>query len=195
MFSQERSRSGARRTRAVLAAGAALATFALASAACAQPLVHRFINPNFGGNPFNTDLLAVANIDRPAAPSTSAATPTADELLASQLRSQLTSTLSSNILTTILNARPGDSGNFVLGDQKITYVRTATETTVTFLNTRTGESSQLIIPASSGSASAQAAAPSASASAEQALGAMGASRAGSPNAGANNQPLLSAPPL
>jgi curli production assembly/transport component CsgF len=149
-----RPQSGLRAPRAAkplaafLLAGAAL--FA-AGPASAQELVHTFTNPSFGGNPFYSEhLLATANIHRPDAPEEPAETPPSEEeLLASQLRSQFLSQLSGEIRRRIQTARPGDTGTFELGDQRISFVRTATETQITFLNTRTGETRRVVIPAGS----------------------------------------------
>jgi curli production assembly/transport component CsgF len=133
---------------AVLLAGAAL--FA-AGPASAQELVHTFTNPSFGGNPFYSEhLLATAEIHRPTRPEEPAEeTPSEEELLASQLRSQFLSQLSGEIRRRIQTARPGDTGTFELGDQRISFVRTATETQITFVNTRTGETRRVVIPAGS----------------------------------------------
>ena len=115
--------------------------------ACAQELSFTFRDPSFGGNPFySTHLLGIAELSRPAQPST-ATSP--EDLVASQLRAQLTSSLSANILSTIQAAKPGDSGTFTVGNQQISYARTATQTTVTFTNAKTGETSQLVIPGAS----------------------------------------------
>ena len=112
--------------------------------AAAQEIVFTFQNPSFGGNPFYSEhLLAIAGFDRPSQP-TEVTSP--EDLLAAQLRAQLSSTLSANILTTIQTAKPGDMGSFTVGNQQIDYSRTATETTVVFTNTRTGETSTLVIP-------------------------------------------------
>lgn len=110
----------------------------------AQEMVQTFKNPSFGGNPFYSDhLLAIAGFNRPTQPTESTSP---EDLLASQLRAQLTSSLSANILTAIQTAKPGDTGAFTVGAQQISFSRTATETTVTFTNTRTGEVSTLVIP-------------------------------------------------
>ncbi len=120
------------------------------SSAQAQDFTHTFTNPSFGGNPFNSDhLLAIANIDRPKVPEDPQETPTAEDLLVSQLQAQLNSTLSSNILRAIQTAQPGQSGQFTLGDTLVTFVRTATETRVTFTNSKTGETREIVIPVGS----------------------------------------------
>lgn len=150
-------------TRAsALAIVGALAIGALPSQATAQELVHTFIDPSFGGNPFNAEhLMAIANIHRPSEPKKPEEPPlTEQELIAQQIQSRLLSSLTSNLVFTIQNARPGDSGEFVLGDQIIRYVRTDTETRVTFVNTRTGETSEIVIPVTAARAfAAQGASP------------------------------------
>jgi curli production assembly/transport component CsgF len=168
-----------------------LASTGLAGAANAQELSHRFLNPSFGGNPFYSDhLLGIANIHRPEkpeAPGTPA--PTEEELLARQLQARFLSQLSSQIRDRIENARPGDTGEFDFGNQRISFVRTATETRITFVNTTTNETRTIVVPvAGPGSGafanSARAGAASPSLSPEQALGAGGSSLAPSSGSGA-----------
>lgn len=126
---------------------AATALF-VAAPASAQQIVHRFQNPSFGGNPFNAEhLLAIANLDRPAAPKEPTTPPlTEQQLIVQQIQSRLLSSLSSNLVSTIQNAKPGQSGEFTLGDQIIRYTKSATETRVTFINTTTGEETEIVIP-------------------------------------------------
>ena len=164
-------------TRGAIAAATLIVLAAAPSAANAQELVHRFINPSFGGNPFYSEhLLGIANIHRPEqAEEPAEPLPTEEEQLVAQLQSSLNSQIQSQLLDRIRNAQPGQSGNFTLGDQQISFTRTATETRVTFLNTKTGETRVIVVPVagantgSLGSATALAAGPSA----EQALGALG----------------------
>ncbi len=133
-----------RSTRAAMLGLFSIGAIGASAPAAAQEMVFTFQNPSFGGNPFYSEhLLAIAGFDRPTQP-----TPTTspEDLLAAQLRAQLTSTLSANILTTIQTAKPGDMGSFTVGNQQIDYSRTATETTVVFTNTKTGETSTLVIP-------------------------------------------------
>jgi curli production assembly/transport component CsgF len=163
-----------------------------AGAANAQELTHRFINPSFGGNPFYSDhLLSIANIHRPAEPEEPAEEPPSEEeLIASQIRARLLSGLSGDILDRIESARPGESGDFEFGDQRISFTRTATETRITFVNSRTGETRRIVVPVRPSGFAGTAAAARAPASAEQALGAGGASPAPLGSVG-----LLSPPPL
>ena len=188
---------GARKSLVRLVVWAGLAPLALigsASTASAQDLVHGFINPSFGGNPFYGEhLLNIANIHRPAEPEEPAApVPTAEELLVSQLQAQLNSTLSTNILRAIQTAQPGQSGEFLLGGSRINYTRTATATRVTFTNLTTGEVREIVIPSgSTGTALA-----GAGMSAESLLGAPGTSVSLTPSTGKSQSPgLLSLPPL
>lgn len=146
MHNREKARGAASR-RPVAAGAAALALFAVfpVGGAGAQQLKQVFTNPSFGGNPFYSEhLLGIANIHRPAEPQNPPLTQ--EELLIRQIQSRLAGQISGEIETRIAQARPGESGEFVLGDQIVRFVRTETQTTVTFLNTRTGESSQLVIP-------------------------------------------------
>lgn len=183
-----------RSARPLLAAflGAAAAVSLGGGSAHAQEMTHRFINPSFGGNPFYSDhLLGIANIHRPEEPAEPTTPPvTEEELLASQLRARLLSQLSSQILTSIQSAQPGDTGNFTFGNQQISFVRTRTETRITFVNSDTGETNTVVIPVpgASGSASTQSAS-GAAVSAEQALGASPVPSTGSATG------LLSPPPL
>jgi len=174
--------------RAAVAALAIPVAFSLgATEVRAQQLIHRFENPSFGGNPFNSEhLIAIANIHRPEEPKDPVPQPpTEQELIARQIESRLLSQLSTDILNRISNARPGDTGEFVLGSETIRFVRTATETRVTFVNTTTGVSREVVIPVRpAGAAGAQFGLAAGASSAEAALGAKGsllgsASRPGS----------------
>lgn len=177
-----------------------LSSAAISGAAQAQELTHRFLNPSFGGNPFYSDhLLGIANIHRPDEPEEPREEPPSEEeLIASQVRARLLSGLSSDILDRIENAQPGESGEFEFGDQRISFTRTATETRVTFVNNRTGETRRVVIPVNNQRGStfrvgASLSVPqqtlgtlgtvgSRASSAEQALGALGTA----PNGGLGN---------
>lgn len=147
----------------------------------AQELTHRFLNPSFGGNPFYSDhLLGIANIHRPDEPEEPGVEPPSEEeLIASQIRARLLSGLSGDILDRIEAARPGESGNFEFGDQRISFTRSATETRVTFVNSRTGETRTVVVPVNRQPGSSLTSPGTRAASAEQALGAGGASPLGS----------------
>jgi curli production assembly/transport component CsgF len=195
MYSNNRlHRSHLASARPVLVLILGVAGALVGSSAQAQELSHRFINPSFGGNPFYSEhLLGIAGIHRPAEPDdTDTATP--DELLVDQIRSGLTSSLTSSILTRIQSAKAGESGNFVVGDQQISFTKSATETTVVFTNGRTGETNRLVIPATASSTTPFpfATTSSSNASPEQALGALGAA---SPGLSTTGQSTLAPSPL
>jgi curli production assembly/transport component CsgF len=167
---------------------------AASSAAQAQELVHRFINPSFGGNPFYSEhLLGIANIHRPSQPEEpEEPVPTQEELLFQQLQTSLNSQASSQILDTIRNARPGQTGQFVFGDERISFTRSATETRITFVNVKTGATREIVVPVAPGSSSSALAASAPSA--EQALGGLGTVPNG-PLSGGQRSSLLGQPPL
>lgn len=165
------------RTRIGTLLGLLIASATLGGEAQAQELTHRFINPSFGGNPFYSEhLLGIANIHRPAEPEEPGEEPPSEEeLIASQIRARLLSQLSGDVLDRIESAKPGESGNFEFGDQRISFTKTATETRVTFVNARTGETQTIVIPVRPPSSSPFGSVGTRAASAEQALGAGGAS--------------------
>lgn len=179
--------SGRQRLRISAFAGAAAAGLLTGSAAHAQEMTHRFINPSFGGNPFYSDhLLGIANIHRPEEPEEPGTPPvTEEELLARQLQARLLSQLSTEILSRIQNAKPGETGEFDFGNQRISFTRTTTETRITFVNTTTGETNTIVLPVRPSSSSAA----GANVSAEQALGANPVPSTGSQGG------LLAPPPL
>jgi curli production assembly/transport component CsgF len=182
------------RTIGIAALVGAVAAASAPTAAQAQELTHRFINPSFGGNPFYSDhLLGIANIHRPDEPEEPAApAPTEEELLARQLQARFLSQLSTSIRDQIENAQPGQSGAFDFGNQRISFTRSQTETRVTFVNTATGETRVIVIPVpGSGSSALAASAGTARApvSAEQALGAGGAALSTPSNNGLAPPPL------
>jgi curli production assembly/transport component CsgF len=160
----------------------------------AQELVHRFINPSFGGNPFYSEhLRTIAGIHRPSEPQEPAEpVPTEVEQLVIQLQSSLNAQAQSEILDAIRTARPGQSGEFLLGLQRITFNRSTTETRVTFVNTETGETRVVLIPVPRSNAGSLSAGTTRSA--EQALGGLGTVPNG-PLSGSQSSGLLSLPPL
>jgi curli production assembly/transport component CsgF len=158
--------------------GAALAAMLMAAPAGAQEMVHRFITPSFGGNPFYSDhLLTIANIHRPDAPEEPEEDPPSnEELIAQQIRARFLSQLSGDIIDRIQDAEVGDTGNFEFGDQRISFTRTTAGTRITFVNQSTGETQELFLPATGQSTAllnSKVAAQSANPSAEQVLSATG----------------------
>jgi curli production assembly/transport component CsgF len=162
--------------RVVMAAGAFIGMGFWSAPALAQDIVQTFRDPAFGGNPFNGDyLLAIANLSRPKEPTDPVTTPTEEELLASQIKSQLTSSLSLTVISAIQNAKVGQSGTFTFGDQQITYSKSVSGTNVIFKNTKTGETSEIFVPAPGSTGTPAASARASTVSAEQALAAGGSS--------------------
>lgn len=181
MFSVQRQAPRRRlfvRAAAITVAGLALA--AGAGAAGAQELRQQFINPSFGGNPFYSDhLIATANIHRPESPDVGTAGLSQQDLLVRQIQSRLLSALSSGLIEAVTGADPGTTGEFVIGDQRITFERTLTEIRLTFFNETTGETTEIVLPvisldpAGTGSTTAVA-----SNSPEAALGSLGIANSG-----------------
>lgn len=129
---------------------AVLAALAVAAPASAQELKFEFNNPSFGGNPFNSDhLLGTATAQRPERKSDGAGGNgqlTEAQLFARQIQSRLLSALSSSVVEAITGADPGTSGEFVVGDQRISYERTLTEIRLTIFDDSTGENTQIVVP-------------------------------------------------
>lgn len=133
--------------RSIVAAGLLCMIAAPGTAAYAQELTHRFLNPAFGGNSFNYDhLMGTAQIHRPVAPTDATGRLTEQQLLVRQIQSRLLSSLSQGLIEAVTGAAPGTSGEFTIGDQVITYERTLTEIRLVFFNTTTGETTEIILP-------------------------------------------------
>jgi curli production assembly/transport component CsgF len=135
-----------RATAVPMAIGAAFLWLLWAAPAEAQDMTFTFTNPSFGGNPFNSShLLAIADAQKPDRPTTSSSV-SQTQLFAQQLQSRLLSALSAGITTAITGSKAGDTGEFVIADQKITFENTGTEIKVTILNLVTGESTEISVP-------------------------------------------------
>lgn len=152
----------------------AVAAVSMASAASAQELKFQFINPSFGGNPFNSDhLLAIATAQRPERPASEDGTTgelTEAQLFARQIQSRLLSALSSSVVEAITGSSPGTTGEFTVGDQKISFERTLSEIKLTIFDNTTGENTVISVPVLNFTNNAAAsAALSASTSAESSL--------------------------
>lgn len=127
----------------------ALAVALGAGSASAQELTHRFINPSFGGNPFNSDhLLGVATAQRPERPRTEDEQRELSETeqFARQIQSRLLSALSSSLVESITGSAPGTTGEFVVGDQRIFFERTLSEIRLRITNEISGEVTEIVVP-------------------------------------------------
>lgn len=130
-----------------LAAGLSLLSWG--GAALGQELKHQFINPSFGGNPFNSDhLLGIATAQRPERERSAeeARQLTEGEQFARQIQSRLLSALSSSLVEAITGADPGASGEFAVGDQTIFFERTLTEIRLKITSADTGEVTEIVVP-------------------------------------------------
>ncbi|WP_238564961.1 curli assembly protein CsgF [Sphingobium bisphenolivorans] len=129
---------------------AMLGAIALAAPASAQELKFEFRNPSFGGNPFNSDhLLATATAQRPPQKSSGAdgtGELTEAQLFARQIQSRLLSALSSSVVEAITGSNPGTSGEFTVGDQKISFERTLSEIRLSIFDNSTGETTDIVVP-------------------------------------------------
>lgn len=129
---------------------AAVAALAIAAPASAQELKFQFNNPSFGGNPFNSDhLLGTATAQRPERKTDSAGGTgelTEAQLFARQIQSRLLSALSSSVVEAITGSAPGSSGEFTVGDQRISFERTLSEIKLTIFDDTTGENTQIVVP-------------------------------------------------
>lgn len=129
---------------------AALGVIALATPVSAQELKFEFRNPSFGGNPFNSDhLLATATAQRPPQKSSGAdgtGELTEAQLFARQIQSRLLSALSSSVVEAITGSDPGTSGEFTVGDQKISFERTLSEIRLSIFDNSTGETTDIVVP-------------------------------------------------
>ncbi|MFN8918565.1 MAG: curli assembly protein CsgF [Hyphomonadaceae bacterium] len=127
--------------------GAGFIALALPSAASAQDLTYKPINPTFGGNSFNSNhLLGVANAqndyrDKRPLTSTSQA-----DAFARQLQSRLLSAVSSQIVDAIFGDNPQERGKISLGGQTIEFVRDLVNVTIPITNDTTGEVTTLVVP-------------------------------------------------
>jgi curli production assembly/transport component CsgF len=128
--------------RALLAG--AIASLLLCSAASAQQLTYTPINPQFGGNPFNsTQLEADAAVSRPAA-ATANTTQTTAQLFAQQLQSELYADLASQVSNAIFGTNAQNSGTFSFGGETVSFQRSLGEVTVNI--TANGTTTTIQVP-------------------------------------------------
>lgn len=140
----------ARCKRAAYGVATLIAVTGLAASASAQDLVYEPVNPNFGGNPFNSShLLATAegqnDYKDPDSEIDGLGTSQAD-LFVRQLQSRLLSGLASQITEAIFGENPQDQGTITFSDQTITFVRNLDNITLTIFDSSTGETTTIVIP-------------------------------------------------
>lgn len=115
----------------------------------AQELTYHFVSPTFGGNPFNSDhLLAIAGAQRPEKKQDPSQDPSLSESdqFAEQIKSRLLAALSSSLVEAITGSDPGTTGEFVVGDQTISFERTLNQITVRITDNNTGETTTIVVP-------------------------------------------------
>ena len=128
-------------------ATAAALSVAFAGSAAAQDLTYQPINPNFGGNPFNSaHLLGVANAQNNYRDPRSTTGTSQADVFARQLQSRLLSALSSQIVDAIFGDNPQERGVISFGGQTITFVRSLESVTITIVDDATGEETVIVVP-------------------------------------------------
>lgn len=136
------------RRACVCAAVGVAASLAGFGGAAAQDLVYQPVNPNFGGNPFNSaHLLGVAGAQNDYKdPKAVAATQSQADLFARQLQSRLLSALAGQVTDAIFGDNPQESGRIVFGGQTIEFNRTLASVILTITDDATGAVTNIEIP-------------------------------------------------
>ena len=129
----------------ILALGATLLAFA-GTPALAQDLVYTPTNPDFGGNPFNTQGLAIANAQNKYKDPKAASSSSQADIFARQLQSRLLSALSSQITNAIFGDNPQQHGTISFGGQTIVFDRGLEDVTLTITNDDSGEVTTIVVP-------------------------------------------------
>ena len=129
----------------ILALGATLLAFA-GTPALAHDLVYTPTNPDFGGNPFNTQGLAIANAQNKFKDPSTKSSESQAQIFAEQLQSRLLSALSSQIVDAIFGENPQQHGTISFGDQTITFDRGLDDVTLNITNDTSGETTTIVVP-------------------------------------------------
>lgn len=129
--------------RTFLVAGAAAATFGVAHA---DEMTFKFVNPSFGGNPFNSShLLGVANAqndnERPAT-----AKETQSEQFVRLLQSRLLSALAGQVSDAILGDNAQPTGRIVYGSQTVQWETQTDTIRLTIIDAAAGSTTVVEIP-------------------------------------------------
>jgi curli production assembly/transport component CsgF len=125
------------------------AATAYCCSANAQQLVYTPVNPDFGGNPFNsTQLEADATAQNQYKSSTAPKNLTQAQLFAQQLQSELLAGLANQVAQAIFGPDAQPSGTFSFGGETVTFVRDLGEITVTITDS-TGAKTVLTLPTAS----------------------------------------------
>jgi curli production assembly/transport component CsgF len=141
-----RSPSHVRRSSAVFAAVAAAILAIAPTSAFADDQTFQFVNPSFGGNPFNSShLLAVAsaqneNERRPSPKETQS------ELFVRLLQSRLLSALAGGVSDAILGENAQPTGRIVYGEQTVQWETQTDTIRLTITDTKLGSTTVVEIP-------------------------------------------------
>lgn len=123
------------------------ASLSLSTAASAQDLTYKPVNPSFGGNPFNSaHLLGIANAQNDFKDPDAKDSGSQADIFARQLQSRLLSALSSQIVDAIFGENPQEHGTIKFGGQTIEFTRGLDEVTLTITDDATGEITTIVIP-------------------------------------------------
>jgi curli production assembly/transport component CsgF len=115
----------------------------------AQQLVYTPINPQFGGNPFNsTQLEADASAQNQFKNTGSTQNQTEAQLFAQELQSQLLASLANQVAQAIFGPNAAPSGTFAFGGESVTFTRGLGEITVTITDP-TGAQTVIKLPTTS----------------------------------------------
>jgi len=130
-----------------LAAGLVLAGAAGAGSAGAQDLVYEPVNPSFGGDPFNSSHLNnLAQQQNDFDDQQAFDPPTAQEQFADSLERRILSRTSQTITDRIFGENPQDSGEFTVGQQRISFEQVGDQVDITLVDLQTGAETNLTIP-------------------------------------------------
>lgn len=130
------------------------------SLAQSQDLTYQPINPAFGGNPLNSNILiSTANAQRTATArdaddgsgsgGASGATETASQnadLFVRQLQSRLFSALASQVTEAIFGDEPAASGTVTFGTTNVEFSQTATDITLVITDNLAGTVTEVVVP-------------------------------------------------
>ncbi|SDG17364.1 curli production assembly/transport component CsgF [Limimonas halophila] len=134
------------RTTRILAVCAGLMA-AAAGPAAAQDLVYQPVNPSFGGDPFNSSHLINLAQQQNDFDDSSFDPPSAQEQFADSLERRILSRTSQEITDRIFGENPQESGEFTVGQQRITFDQTGDgQIDITLLDLQTGAETNLTIP-------------------------------------------------
>lgn len=135
-----------------------VAAATLTTAASAQDLVYRPINPSFGGNPLNSaHLLGTAAAQRTATagsqtrpglgPSDPGTPGRADaDLFVRQLQGRLLSALAAEVTNAIFGTDPQESGVVTFGTTTVTFERSLAEIRLLIADNLEGTVTEIVVP-------------------------------------------------